>query len=325
MGLPLLDLCREFREAVSRFLLGLREGLEWGRSNLLSLPLRSVLRGDTVAQDVRLWSLLGGNNMARLRSGRAYECVIVDVNTQYDFCDRAGAFPVANTKELIPALRRVIAWTKRNHAPVVSSVESHRPSELSDNGHPSYCVDGTEGQRKIDFTVFPLRVIVEVDNTCAVPDDLFHHWQQVLFRKRTEDLLTNPKADCLLTRLPVEEYILFGTGLERSVKTLAIALLIREKAVTVIGDACGYWHKPAADLALRQMAAKGARLISVEQLMTRKLARRHRYRGNGSDGLHPPLNGRLGNGRVGSGRRIDATGAGRVERSGGGPLSDYHI
>ena len=236
--------------------------------------------------------------MASLRRGRVYECVVIDVNTQKDFCDRSGAFPVANVAELIPAMRRVIAWTRRNHAPVVSTVESHRPREVSDNGHPIYCVDGSQGQKKITFTVLPLWVIVEVDNTFSVPSDLFRHWQQVLFRKRTDDLLANPKADCLLTNLPVKEYILFGTGLECSIKALALALLAREKTVTVVTDACGYWNRPAADLSLRQIAAKGAVLINADELMTRKLDRQYRYGKNGVNNLHESPNGRLFGGAV---------------------------
>ena len=89
-------------------------------------------------------------------NGRAFECLVVDINTQRDFCEPDGAFAVANVHELIPQLRHMIAWTKRNGAPIVSSIESHRPLELSDSGNPIHCVDGSGGQQKLDFTIFPL-------------------------------------------------------------------------------------------------------------------------------------------------------------------------
>ena len=230
--------------------------------------------------------------MTKSRSGRAYECVVVDLNTQRDFCDPGGAHPVANPESLIPALRRIIAWTKRNQAPIISSLEAHRPAEVGSNGHPLCCVDGTVGQTKLPFTLFPLRLLMEVDNTFAVPIDLFRHWQQVILRKRTEDLFTNPKADRLMTHLVVREYVLFGTGVERSVKALALGLLAREKRVTVVADACGYWHRPTADLALRQIAAKGAQITTVDELLRHKLDRRHRYRCNGVAPTRTPVNGR---------------------------------
>lgn len=215
--------------------------------------------------------MIGGGN------DRKYECVVVDVNTQRDFCDSSGAYPAANIQELIPALRHMIAWTKRNQAPVISSIESHRSSEFSDNGDPLYCVDGTEGQRKIDFTMFHRCTRVEVDNTLSCPMDLFAEYQQVLFRKRARDLLSNPKADRFFTELPADEFILFGVSIDGAVKALALALLAREKRVTIVVDACGYWDKATANLAIRQVVAKGARIITVRQLLRRKLERCRRY------------------------------------------------
>jgi len=207
------------------------------------------------------------------QNGRVFECVVVDLNTQRDFCEPNGAQPVDNAADLIPALRRVIAWARRNYAPTVSSVESHRSTELSDSGYPICCLDGSSGQRKMTFTLFPKRASVEIDNTFTIPINVFRRYQQVIFRKRTDDLLANPKADRLLTQLPVKELIVFGTALETSVKALVLALLARDKRVTVVVDACGYWHKPTADLALRQMEAKGARIITVDELLRRKLDR----------------------------------------------------
>lgn len=215
--------------------------------------------------------------MAARTDGRLHECVVVDLNTQFDFCSPVGISPVANIDALIPALRHVIAWTKRNQVPIVSSVESHRPCEFGDNGHPACCVDGTSGQRKIDFTLFPCSARVEVDNTLSCPMDLFKNWQQIIFRKRTEDLLGNPKADRFFTQLATRELILFGIGVEHAVKALALALLAREKRVTVVADACGYWNRATADLAIRQIMAKGATVIDVCELLRRKLDRRQRY------------------------------------------------
>jgi nicotinamidase-related amidase len=208
------------------------------------------------------------------KDGLMFECVLVDINTQEDYCDPLGSSPVGNAVELMPALRRVMAWTKRNFAPMVSSIESHRAAELSDSGTPICCLDGSMGQRKVPFTLLPRRAVVEIDNTLAVPINFFRRNQQVIFRKRTDDLLANPKADRLLTQLPVAEFIVIGAGLETSVKAAVLALLTRNKRVTVVSDACGYWHQGTSSLALRQMEAKGANIITVDELLTRKLDRK---------------------------------------------------
>lgn len=216
--------------------------------------------------------------MTTRRNGRSYECVVIDVNTQRDFCEPTGRNPVDNIERLIPALRRMIAWTKRNGAAMVSSIDSHRRSEFRTNGHPLCCIDGSNGQRKLPFTMFPCSLRVEFDNTLGVPMDLFDRYQQLIFRQRTDDLLSNPKADQFLTHLRADEYILFGNTLEGAVKALALGLRTREKQVTVVVDACGHWDAGAADLALRLMEAKGARVISVEDHLRRVLHDRFRYR-----------------------------------------------
>lgn len=211
------------------------------------------------------------------RNGRVYECVVVDVNTQRDFFEPDGGLPVVNARELLPAMRHMVAWAKRNQAPVISSIESHRPCDLDRNGSPAYCIDGSIGQRKIEFTTFPQNAYVEVDNTLSCPVDLFRQYQQVVFRKRSNDLLANPKADRFFTQVPAAEFILFGVGIEESIKALALGLLARDKRVSVVVDACGYWNRAMADLALRQITAKGAAIVSVSEVLSRRLERNWRY------------------------------------------------
>jgi len=144
--------------------------------------------------------------MIRREDRRIYECVLIDLNTQRDFCDPDGARPVLNYEQLLPALRRVIAWTKRNYAPIISSIDSHRRFEMRGGGGTPHCVDGSPGQRKLAFTLFADCARVEVDNTLSVSLDLFRDHQQVLFRERTDDLLGNPKADRFLTQLSAEDH-----------------------------------------------------------------------------------------------------------------------
>ena len=254
--------------------------------------------------------------MPARRNGSVYECVLIDLNTQRDFFGEDQPCCVTNADLLVPALRNIIAWAKRNQVPVVSSMDSHRPEEMETCGLPPHCRDGSDGQGKLRFTLLRNRVSVEGDNTLTLPLDLFQRYQQVIFRKRSVDLLGNPKADRFLTQLIAREYAIFGLGLERSVKALALGLLARNRCVTVISDGCGYWNASMGDFALRQLAAKGASLITVAQLLARKLTRPRRYSrllddsGQWLDevrlGVHPvpvPLRSPGRNGRARSPRR----------------------
>lgn len=241
--------------------------------------------------------------MVGQENGRAWPCVLVDLNTQRDFLEPAGICRIRNRVQLIPAARRVIAWAKWNHVPVISSVDSHRHTESAHDGFPYHCIDGTRGQRKLPWTLFGTRIRVEGDNTLALPLDLFDTYQQVIFRKRTHDLFANPKADRFLTHLEAEEFVLFGVELEFSIEALGLGLLARNRKVTIVADCCGYWNPGEADLALRRMHAKGAGLVTVEQLLRRRVRRWVRYplRANGGNGRDNGNGQRHGNGRNGNG------------------------
>jgi len=229
--------------------------------------------------------------MAVGRNGSYPSTVAVDLSTQADFLTDRGAYPVANLDTLIPALRKIVAWAKWRCVPVVSSLNSHRPCELDRERSGPHCIDGTNGQRKLVFTLMGTSVRVEGDNTLSVPIDLFRTYQQVIFRQRTKDLLSNPKADRFLTQVSTDRFILYGVALETSVKALALGLRARNRDVVVVRDGCGFWSAMEADLALRQLEAKGVQLITVEQLLRERLPRRVRYlalnhggngRGNGN-------------------------------------------
>ena len=252
---------------------------------------------------------------------RLLECVLLDLNTQGDFLAPGATCLVKNAPELLPSIRRVVAWAKWHQVPVISSIDSHRGAENTHDGFPRHCIDGTPGQRKLPFTLLGSRIRIEGDNTLAVPLSLFNQHQQVIFRKRSHDLFGNPKADRFLTQLPAEEYVIFGVGVEYSMKALVLGLLARHKRVTVVSDCCGFWSSSLADLALRQMRDKGTMLVTVDELLRRRVRRRIRYplhSGQGTNGSGSDGNGRgRGNGRSGPGGRTGGNHAGDGRKANG--------
>lgn len=202
--------------------------------------------------------------------------VLIDICTQRDYLDAGGILQVANRDTLLANLKTLFHWAKTSALPIVSSVESHRPAEPL-NGFPLHCIDGTPGQEKLPFTLLSPWTIVETDNYLSLPPDV-EAYRQLIFRKRTRDILSNPKADRFLTQLAPDVFILFGVGLERALKSLALGLLARHKTVTVVSDACGYWSAADGDLALRQLSAKGVRLVTTAEITTEQAPKRERIR-----------------------------------------------
>jgi len=205
--------------------------------------------------------------------------ILIDMTTQRDFLDADGGFPVVNRPAVVRNLRRLFGLAQTYHLPVISAVDSHRENEPAQNGFPQHCVEGTPGQKKPSFTLLQKRIFVEANNSLDLPANLLNRYRQVVFRRRTSDLLDNPKADRLLTGLQPELFVVFGVGLERSIRRLILCLLARGRDVGYIPEACGYWNETDAELSRRQILAKGGCELQLDQLdATFKEATRTRIR-----------------------------------------------
>jgi nicotinamidase-related amidase len=75
-----------------------------------------------------------------------------------------------------------------------------------------------------------------------------------------------PRADRMLSECNAHEFILIGAKAEGAVKATALGLLVRRKRVTILTDAVGAHDRGAAEIALRQAEAKGAKLIDSKTL-----------------------------------------------------------
>ncbi len=196
-----------------------------------------------------------------------FDRVLIDLNTQCDFLLSKGAAPVANRVAVLPNVRRVMNWARLERIPVISTIDAHRPGEPS-NGLPPFCVDRTLGQRKLPFTLLPRRIVLTGDNTTDIPFEPFRRYQQVIFSKRRTDFLSNPKADRLINEIQTSHLLILGVITESCVKVAALALMARQRRVGVIVDACGHWSAADAELAFLQMKAKGAVLLTTDELLS---------------------------------------------------------
>ena len=204
--------------------------------------------------------------MARFRR-RRFRRVLIDVDTQVDnVCKNSR-----DHSECLRHIRRLMAWSRRNHIPVISTAITRRPAAADDPFVPApLCVEGTPGQRKIKFTTLHRRICFTSENRFDLPTSILTDYQQVIFEKRTDDPFVQPRADRLLTDLHADQFIVFGIGIETAIKNTVLGLLSRGKSVTVVTDAVdtlGHTdNRRTAILALRKMEAKGAKLIKTATL-----------------------------------------------------------
>jgi len=178
--------------------------------------------------------------------------VLIDINTQKSLFLAESGYCIRNHQRVLAHIRRVMAWVRFNRLSVISICEA--------------CKDGVNGQEKIRYTLLNSRFRYLATSSTDLPRDLLRSYQQVILPKRSLDPFEEPLIDRLLNRMRAREFILLGAFLEGAVKLVALGLLQRGKKVVVIVDAVGICNRKEADLTLRKLKVKGAKLIKTRKL-----------------------------------------------------------
>jgi len=205
---------------------------------------------------------------------------LLDVCTQRDYLSQGGARRALNADAIVPNIKHLMALARWGKLPILSCVDAWRPEAVRGLSNP-YCVIGTPGQRKIPFTLLPDHAVIDSDNCLCVPLDVLSRHQQAILVKQHRDPFTNPKLDRLLTEMPARRFVIFGVSLELSIRLLVLGLLLRNREVTLVYDACGYWNPNDADMALRQLMAKGCTVARTQEILRYELAELARRGRNG--------------------------------------------
>ncbi len=190
--------------------------------------------------------------------------ILIDIDTQKDFLLVSGKACVKNHRRVLANIRRVMAWARMSGVPIISTAEVY----VNNNGDsiPGYCLDGTDGQKKVHYTLVSNRVSFAADGNTDLPRDIFKKYSQIILHKRCVDPFDEPRIDRLLSEIRASEFILIGTSLEGAIKSTSLGLLQRGKKVTLVIDATGSHNIREAKLAIRKMETKGARIIETRKL-----------------------------------------------------------
>jgi nicotinamidase-related amidase len=189
--------------------------------------------------------------------------ILLDIDTQCDFLLAEGKACVWNHSEVLANIRRIMAWARHRNIPVISTAEVRSDN---DGVGTRYCIDGTNGQKKLRYTLLRSRVSFAADDKNTLPADLLQAHRQVVLHKRCIDPFDEPRIERLLSEIHAGQFILIGAGAEDAVKATALGLLHRGRKVSVVVDALGSHNRKEAKLALRIMKAKGAKLLATKNL-----------------------------------------------------------
>ena len=190
--------------------------------------------------------------------------LLLDIGTQKDFFLASGNACIRNHRRILANVRRVIAWARVNRVPIISICEVY---SNDNSGEPKkYCLDGTEGQNKIHYSLLSGRVSFPADSFINLPHDVLRHHRQLILHERSWDAFNEPLIERLLSEIRVREFIVIGANTDEAVQAAVLGLIQRQKRVTVVCDAVGSRNLREAKMAFRKMKAKGATLTETRKL-----------------------------------------------------------
>ena len=197
------------------------------------------------------------------------ETVLWEVDAQRDFMLPGGALYVPGAEKLIPNLEKLVNLARSNRAFLISSGCQHTPDDPEFKVFPPHCVRGTPGAELIPEARTEKLFTIPNDSRFSLPTDLLAY-QQVLLEKQTLDVFQNSHAAAIVNRFPGDsEFVVFGVVTEYCVRCAAVGLLDRGRRVAIVVDAIETLKKELGEETISQLAARGARLVSTEEVQAR--------------------------------------------------------
>lgn len=176
--------------------------------------------------------------MIRQLTAQRRQYILVDINTQENL--------LLARSDCLRHIHRIMAWARLKRITVISTCNA--------------C-------SKIRYTLLKNRFSFPVSDSTDIPINLLYQYQQVILQKRCIDPFEEPRIDRLLSIVQAKEFILIGAIAEEDVLITALGLLQRGRNVVIVTDALGMHNKKKANLALRKMDTKGAKLIKTQELV----------------------------------------------------------
>ena len=224
----------------------------------------------------------------------SHRTVLIDVDTQHDFCARDGALFVPGADALADTFGALIARAIAVGAPIVGSVDSHAfdawefegAPEAGPSGErpgfPAHCVKGTSGWLKLSATLAPRarfvpNVKIERDTLASLATA--HAPQQLLLEKEVYSLFANPNAEAILehvlgTPARPARFLVFGVALDYCVRAATLGLIEwlartgRAGEVWLVRDATASVDARNGEAAALACVSAGARAVDVRQALS---------------------------------------------------------
>jgi nicotinamidase/pyrazinamidase len=187
--------------------------------------------------------------------------VFVDIDTQRDFLDPAGALYVPGSTAIVPRLALLTDFARTHGIPILATACAHELGDPELEVFPPHCMIGTPGQERIDATARSGGAVLGRDEVFdgAVPLHL-------TIQKRVYDVFSHPDAGRIVGMYSRHRptFVVYGVATDYCVKAAAEGLLSRSCRVAIVADAIRAIDTAAEGAVLTGLVAQGATLVLTE-------------------------------------------------------------
>jgi nicotinamidase/pyrazinamidase len=183
--------------------------------------------------------------------------VFLDIDTQRDFLEPAGALYLPGSEAILRNLARLTETARTQSIPVLATACAHTADDPELRQFPPHCMVGTPGQERIAATAWPGGEVLTPDSLHF--GGLPHH---LTLQKRAFDLFSHPDADRLigLYRRVHPTFVVYGVATDYCVKAAVCGLLNRGSSVALVADAVHAIDHAAEPALLTELVHRGALL-----------------------------------------------------------------
>ena len=193
--------------------------------------------------------------------------VFIDIDTQRDFLDPAGALFVLGSEAILGNLARLTAFALEHDIPVIATACSHTPDDAEMSVFGPHCLAGTLGQERIAETTWSgaraqvVGVSGRFDKGSALPAHL-------TIEKQEFDVFSNPEADTVVSRYGAGNptFVVYGVATDYCVKAAVLGLLDRGCKVAVVVDAIRAIDADGEPEVLTEFTRRGA-LLTISDVV----------------------------------------------------------
>ncbi len=160
--------------------------------------------------------------------------VFIDIDTQHDFLDPAGALFIPGTEPILHQLACLTEFARSRAIPVLATACAHSEDDPEFEVFPPHCLKGTPGQQRIEATAWPGTQILTIDD--RIGGEIPAH---LTVEKVTYDLFNRADATEIVARYARNDptFVVYGVATDYCVGCAVRGLLDRGCRVALVVDA----------------------------------------------------------------------------------------